>query len=338
MQNISTAWLTTNYTCNCKCDWCYAQKMLAKHRNMDLQYAKQIVKYLQVRGIRTITLIGGEPTIYPNLIELICYIKSLGIKVRLATNGKRFKDKDFAQRIVASKIDGINISIKGTTEEEYLYNTHQTGLRDMIEGYNNLSQLGFEPSISYVITTNDTKKFDEFVDMLSKEKLDNLVIQFEKPSLNTDGSSKTMDIRDMGDFTSYIFSSLEKNDFNYTIETSFPLCLIKKEILQELINKERISTCCHVQKGSGIVFDVTGEVIPCNHFLGYPFENKPLNLNEETAIEELLNTEIVKQFRDTVNRYPSNKCITCNLWHICGGGCFTRWFYINPKEYIDTSI
>lgn len=46
MQNISTAWLTTNYTCNCKCDWCYAQKMLAKHRYMDLQYAKQIVRYL----------------------------------------------------------------------------------------------------------------------------------------------------------------------------------------------------------------------------------------------------------------------------------------------------
>ena len=54
MQNISTAWLTTNYTCNCKCDWCYAQKMLAKHRCMDLQYAKQIVNYLQANGIQTL--------------------------------------------------------------------------------------------------------------------------------------------------------------------------------------------------------------------------------------------------------------------------------------------
>lgn len=105
-----------------------------------------------------------------------------------------------------------------------------------------------------------------------------------------------------------------------------------------MLNKKRISTCCHVQKGSGIVFDVTGEVIPCNHFLGYPFENKPLNLQNKNAIEELLNTKIVKQFKDTVNRYPSNKCINCNLWHICGGGCFTRWFYNNPKEYIDTSM
>lgn len=338
MQNIYTAWLTTNYTCNCKCDWCYAQKMLAKHRTMDLRYAKQIVKYLQAKGIQTITLIGGEPTIYPNLVELICYIKSLGMKVRLATNGKRFKDRNFVQQIVSSGIDGINISIKGTTEEEYFYNTHQTGLSEMIEGYHNLKHLGFEPSISYVVTTKETKKFDKFVDMLLKEKLDNLVIQFEKPSLSTDDNSKTMNIMDMGNFTSYIFSVLENYGFNYTVETSFPLCLIKNTVLQEMLDKKRISTCCHVQKGNGIVFDVTGEVIPCNHFLGYPFENKPLNLQNEKAMEELLDSEIVKQFRNTVNRYPSDRCAKCNLWHICGGGCFTRWFYIDPKKYIDTSM
>lgn len=305
---------------------------------MDLQYAKQIVNYLYTKKIQTITLIGGEPTIYPNLVELICYIKSMGITVRLATNGKRFKNKVFTQQIVSSKIDGINISIKGTTEDEYLYNTHQTGLHEMIEGYHNLKSLSFEPSISYVITTKDTNKFDEFVDMLAKENMDNLVIQFEKPSLSTEHEGKTINIRDMGNFTSYIYSVLEDGGFNYTIETSFPLCLIKKDILQSMLEKKRISTCCHVQKGNGIVFDVTGEVIPCNHFLGYPFEDKPLNLQNEKAIEELLSSKIVQQFKNTVKRYPSTKCSKCNLWHICGGGCFTRWFYINPDEYIETSM
>ena len=305
---------------------------------MDLQYAKQIVNYLYTKKIQTITLIGGEPTIYPNLVELICYIKSMGITVRLATNGKRFKNKVFTQQIVSSKIDGINISIKGTTEDEYLYNTHQTGLHEMIEGYHNLKSLSFEPSISYVITTKDTNKFDEFVEMLAKENMDNLVIQFEKPSLSTEHEGKTMNIRDMGNFTSYIYSVLEDGGFNYTIETSFPLCLIKKDILQSMLEKKRISTCCHVQKGNGIVFDVTGEVIPCNHFLGYPFEDKPLNLQNEKAIEELLNSKIVQQFKNTVKRYSSTKCSKCNLWHICGGGCFTRWFYINPDEYIETSM
>lgn len=338
MQNISTAWLITNYTCNCKCDWCYAQNMLGKHRHMDLQYAKQIICYLRDKGIQTITLIGGEPTIYPDIVELICYIKSLGGKVKLATNGKRFNDKLFAQQIVDSKIDGINISIKGITEEEYLHNTHQTGLREMIKGYHNLKALNFEPSISYVITMKDINKFDEFVKMLSREKLNNLVIQFEKPSLSVEHKSKTMDIKDMGNFVAYIFSALENGKFNYTIEVSFPLCLIEKNILEDMLEKGRISTCCHVQKGNGIVFDVTGEIIPCNHFLGYPFEKKALNLQNENSIEKLLDSEIVQQFKNTVKRFPSIKCVTCNLWHICGGGCFTRWFYIDPNEYIKTNV
>ena len=268
MQKISTAWITTNYTCNCKCDWCYAQKMLGTHRSMNFQYAKQIVKYLKSKGVQTITLIGGEPTIYSDIIELVSYIKSLNLKVRIATNGKKFKDEDFTQQIVNSGIDGINISIKGTTEEEYLYFTHRTGLYDMIEGYHNLERLKFQPSISYVITDSNVEKFDRLVGLLKKEGLDNLVIQFEKPSLSTADSSEIMDIREMGDFTSYIFSMLEKGGFNYTIETSFPLCLIEKVVLRELLDKKRISTCCHVQKDNGIVFDVTGEIIPCNHFLG----------------------------------------------------------------------
>lgn len=339
MQKINTAWLTTNYTCNCKCDWCYAQKMLAKHRNMDYQYAKQIVDYLKSNGIKTITLIGGEPTIYPNITELIYYIKSKGINVRLATNGKRLSDKTFAQELVNAGIDGINISIKGTTEDEYYCSTHRTGLKNMIEGYHNLTDLGFNPSISYVVTTNDINRFNRFIDMILKEKMDNIVIQFQKPSLDIVGTSETMmNIKDMGIFTSYIFSLLEESKCNYTIEVSFPLCLIENNDLQKMLKKKRISTCCQVQKGGGIVFDVTGEIIPCNHFLGYPFEDKPLDLQNRKALEEFFNSKAFYQLRNTVNRYPTSKCVNCNLWSMCGGGCFTRWFYINPDDYIKAVI
>lgn len=334
MKNIITAWITTNYTCNCKCDWCYARKMLGKHQNIDLQYAMKIVEYLKKTGVETITLIGGEPTIYPNLIDLISFIRSLGIKVRIATNGKRFKEKEYTKKILDIGIDGINISIKGLNEEEYFYYTHQYGFNDMIEGYNNLCKFGFDPSVSYVITDSNVEKFESFVHLLLTEKMDNLIIQFEKPSLSLTSNSTTMNIKEMGTFTAYIYSTLEETGINYTIEAAFPLCLIPEHTLNEMLIKKKISTCCHVQKGNGIVFDVTGEIIPCNHFLGFPIENEPLNLQNENAIEELMATDEYKKFKNVVHRYPTEKCTTCNLWRICGGGCFTRWFYLNPKDYI----
>ena len=164
--------------------------------------------------------------------------------------------------------------------------------------------------------------------------MDKLVIQFEKPSLELDNNNNIMDIRKMGSFVSYIYPKLEDSKLNYTIEISFPLCLIEPLTLQKMINEEKISTCCHIQKGNGIVFDVTGEVIPCNHFLGYPFKEEALNVKNLNAIEELLQSDIVKELKENVKRYPTFKCIDCELWSLCGGGCFTRWFYIDPKEYI----
>lgn len=338
MQNISAAWLTTNYTCNCKCDWCYARKMLDKNQHMDFELAKQIIQYLSVNSINNITLIGGEPTIYPDIIELISYIKTKGMMARIATNGKRLKDMSFAKQMIESGIDGINISIKGSSEQEYILNTHRAGMKDAITGYHNLKSLGFDPSVSYVVTSNNHGKFDEFVEMLIKSKLDNVVIQFEKPPLNSHGDTRTMDVRNMGSFAGYIFSVLEEKDINYTIELSFPLCLIEENVLQKMLKKERVSTCCYAQKGTGIVFDIEGKVIPCNHFLGYPFEDSPLNLQNKDSINELMEREVVKQFKETVKRFPSSKCINCDLWTICGGGCFTRWFYIEPKNYIKANV
>ncbi len=334
MKEISTAWLTTNYTCNCNCDWCYATTMLGKNRHIDFEYSKRIVNHLKARGVKTITLIGGEPTIYPNIIELINYIKHQGLIVRIASNGKRFSDSSFTTKIVNSQIDGVNISIKGITEDEYMRNTHQYGLLDMINGYNNLRRLGANVSVSFLINSNDITKFDSFIKFILENKMNNLVIQYEKPSLRTINEYEIMDIKKMGEFTRYIYIELEKSGINYTIETSFPICLIEEDILLSMIKNKKISTCCHLQKETGIVFDVNGTVIPCNHFLGYPYTEELMNLDDIQAIDKLLDSKIVEKLKETVKRYPSEKCISCEYWKICGGGCFTRWFYINPNEYI----
>lgn len=174
--------------------------------------------------------------------------------------------------------------------------------------------------------------------MLRHEKLDKLVIQFEKPALTLGDNVETMDPSDMGEFCGYIFSQMEKSGINYILEVSFPLCLIKEDILEEMLRKGRVVTCCHAQKGTGIVFDVTGEVVPCNHFMGYPFDDNALNPADPEAIEKLMELDTVQWFKETANKYPTSKCQTCDRWPICGGGCFTRWLYLNPNNYIRKEV
>ena len=159
--NIKSAWLTTNRSCNNKCDWCYARNALSEKSLMDIEKAKKIIDQLVSINVKKIILIGGEPTIYEHFVELIQYIHSKGLIIALASNGRRFANKDFARETVEAGVNGIDISLKATSEEDYVSKTHSKGLMEMLQGYKNLVELGFQPSISYVVVNDDKEEFEK---------------------------------------------------------------------------------------------------------------------------------------------------------------------------------
>lgn len=332
--NFNTAWLTTNRTCNNRCNWCYAKNSLDSKTIMNLEQAKSLVDELKKRMVKRIILIGGEPTVYPYFTTLVKYIHNHDIRVSVATNGRKFSDLSFAQEVLNSGINGIDISLKAISEEEYFKNTGSYGLNEMISGYENLIKLGFSPSVSYVIVDDNHEKFDDLVSFIIKNKFTNFSFQFVKPVLKINQQEKLLDLRRMGNFVEYIYNSLNSTKINYTIEVSFPLCLIDKKILNMLIKENRIVNCCHVPRGTGINFDENFKIIPCNHFNEFPFSDSPIDLNKQNSIEKVMNSKSVNTFRYKARCYPTLKCQKCNLWEQCGGGCFTRWLTLDPNDYI----
>lgn len=331
---IKTGWLTITRKCNNFCEWCYTQRKLSCE-NMDFIDAKNTVDKMKELGIKRIVLIGGEPTLYPDLVELIKYITLKDIKVSMATNGRKLSDKEYAKKIVESGINSINISLKGTTEDEYLQHTKSFGLMEAVNGYKNLVDLGFENvSLSYVIVNNDKNIFEKFVKLLKNNKLNNVVFQFVKPVLELKSTDELLDIESMGKFVEYIYSRMQKFDMNYCFEISFPLCAIERPILEKLISEKRISTCCHISKGTGLIMDTDFKILPCNHFAEFPYSEEKIGLKSSEEISEFLNSDVCQNLRRIAGTYPSKDCINCELWQMCGGGCFTRWFYQDPEKVI----
>lgn len=331
MNPIYGAWLTTNRTCNNSCAFCYAQN--ATGTDMPIEDAKKCVDSLEEMGISTVVLIGGEPTIYEDFFELIAYITNKGMRVSVATNGRALSDKDFAKQMLDAGVSSVNISIKGLSDEEYIEVTKFPGCTQMIQGYHNLRDLDFYPVLSYVIAEYDNSKIDNLVAFLKENQMDMILFQFVKPVVEPD-SEKVMSMHDMGKTVEYIFDSMQDSDIKYKIELSFPLCLIDKDKLDQMISEDRISTCCHVQAGRGIVFDTDFTILPCNHFIGYPFSDVPAGKLGTDAIKEVWESEAVTTFREKVNYYPSEKCEKCEMWDICGGGCYTRWLFEDPEDNI----
>lgn len=334
MKNFSTAWLTTNRNCNNNCSWCYARNTLHNKGIMSLDDAKLAVDELARRGVKSIVLIGGEPTIYPYFFELSRYIKSKGIKVRVPSNGRKFKELEFAQETKDAGIDSIDISIKALTEEDYHRNTNSYGLHDMLEGYHNLKKVGIHVSTSFVIVNDSRKDFDELVRFLKENDITSINLQFVKPTLSLGQEDEIMKISEMGRFVEYIYEKMSQTGIQYGIEISFPICLIKRDVFDALVKENRVVNCCHVPKGTGINFDESFKVIPCNHFAEFPFSDTPVDFSNPDDIDQLMESEVVKEFRYKARCYPTVKCQTCADWEICGGGCFTRWLSVNPNDYI----
>ncbi len=332
---IQRAWITTNRNCNLKCEWCYAQNSVS--RSLDLNVAKKIISNLHELGIKNYALIGGEPTIYRHFFELISYLQSFKASVFVTSNGIKFSDKDFAKSAVNAGLSGVDISIKGLTEDEYIKNTRSKGLDCAVVAYRNLTELGIPSSVSYVFTVFDKKRIELMLDMLQEKELNRVYFQFVKPVVGEE-NSQLMSCADMGKCVDELFFSIERKKeegfyFDYKVEVSFPICLIKNDVYEKLKNEKRITTCCHIQKGTGIIFDTDMTVIPCNHFANYPFiDDKPIL--EIKDIIELWKSKEVNSFRQVAQRYPSIKCSSCYKWSECGGGCFTRWLSADPHNII----
>lgn len=80
---------------------------------------------------------GGEPTIHPNLIELIKYVKSKGMVCALTTNGSLL-NKDYAKELIESKLDFISVSIDGPEEFHDKVRGFKGAFKKATEGIRNI--------------------------------------------------------------------------------------------------------------------------------------------------------------------------------------------------------
>lgn len=75
-----------NSDCNFNCIYCYTEHIGSKGE-MSRDEFKDVIVQARDLGAKTIIILGGEPTLYPHLMEMIHFIRSHSISVDLFTNG-----------------------------------------------------------------------------------------------------------------------------------------------------------------------------------------------------------------------------------------------------------
>lgn len=89
-----------------------------EHVRRELIYEEwqQCLRKAWEAGIPHVIFTGGEPTLRPDLIDLIAFVESLGMVSGLLTTGLRLVEKEYLNRILASGLDHVMIVLDPMNE------------------------------------------------------------------------------------------------------------------------------------------------------------------------------------------------------------------------------
>jgi len=116
---------------------------------------------------------------------------------------------------------------------------------------------------------------------------------------------------------------------------STPFCVWPRDFIQNGIAHKRIGVGgCQFQNRSGVVFDTDGTVILCNSMFECSVGRFGVTFHDRASFFEMMNGRVVDRIYKHVGSYPSEKCVRCDFFQECRGGCPLMWTVYNPDKIV----
>lgn len=108
MNDNPIAWLEVTDICNIHCEGCYRQHMTG-HKTLEA-LKEEILFFKRWRNPDNISIAGGEPLIYPQIIELVAFIREQNIKPIILTNAFAL-NPDILHKLKLAGLAGFTVHI-----------------------------------------------------------------------------------------------------------------------------------------------------------------------------------------------------------------------------------
>lgn len=323
--DMFSSYILLTYHCNMKCLYCYEGELHSLAGNMDLQMARQVLKWIQdeVRlnksGLIDIAFFGGEPLLNRETLSYLAdglksFSMSRGIKYNfvLVTNGTFLSREVFAE-LVKNDIRTIQITLDGSSR------VHNQ-LRPTLTGGESYSKI--------------IQNLADNVDAIKQSHM-NVIINVNLSLVNSHPDDIEPLLRDLIDLGlqdsivlsfSEVFCSLRKVPegplYEHITEKEHLLsneiqCLQLANALGFRLDPKyflRVGACTFKRKGFFAV-DPKGDVYKCSSGVG----------KKEFYIGNVGDSvfDLAKAESKYLNSEPWNnrECIDCGYFPLCLGGC-----------------
>lgn len=311
------------WACNNNCEFCYNywrnQKRGANFAfESSLADKKRVIQELAQLGVSSITFTGGEPFLYPGLLDLAYYAKDLGLLVHINSNGTLIND-EVAQRVRDARVDWVTIGIQASQEKVHDQQTRTKGSwARSIAGIKNLIHHKIGTNLGMTLTTRSYHLL-EGVGELAAELGVGLSVSRFIPSGPDDFylelSSK--EIREVMKTIKKLKILLEGK---VRIVLPIPLCSFYDEtpIIPDGVCAAGVTWCA---------ISPSLDVRPCTFrpdIVG--------NLNSQN-FDKIWTSDKMRKWR-SFETYP-NECINCEVFPLCMGGCRKAAKVHNKPDHSD---
>ncbi|KAB2849663.1 MAG: radical SAM protein [Ignavibacterium sp.] len=171
MPDNGITWLEPTSQCNLNCYGCYRKNIKDSHKSIE-QIKHELDFFQSQRKSDCISIAGGDPLVYPNIIELVKEIKSRGLKPIINTNGIALT-KELLHELKKAGVFGFTFHIdskQGRGREEKWRNKNEVELNELRLYYAEMlaAEGGIACSFNSTIYSDTLQYVPELVDWAQK--------------------------------------------------------------------------------------------------------------------------------------------------------------------------
>ena len=172
------------YSCSRSCRFCFVSRedRIQYARHMPLRKLCETVYKAYQGGTRSLSVLGGEPTLYDNLLELLAFARRIGyLSTVLFSNGFRLSDKEYVKKLADVRVRAVHLNLPSHEAEAFDYLTRsKNGLGKAIKAIENLTEYKIPVTAVCVINRHNYRKLPEYADFCMRHGVSFFMLHYTK--------------------------------------------------------------------------------------------------------------------------------------------------------------
>lgn len=215
--------------CNNHCVFCGLKDYRISYQ-LALEEVQGQLRHLYEQGAHRMVFTGGEPSLHPDLVQIVRSAAKTGYKnISIFTNARRMKDPDLAKALVDAGLNSAMVSLHGRSAETHDRTVRCPGaFEETLRGLKNLAKSDLHLVINTPVTSINLPEIVSMYDFLTalgeqvrRWQLSNIfptAVVMNQPDLHPD----YREIRD----AVFQVMALSQTGPMHCVTQEFPLCVV----------------------------------------------------------------------------------------------------------------